>query len=248
LSVSSLLRLKNWSYVEQALAYRISWEMYTPYAGDSGMLLHIYEKLTMVKLKSSRLSYKWVVSFPSASMFSKTSKYEAEVDDFVVSLISSSLGYIESTYEWNWSLLIDRTSSIYLNVELKATARGLFLVHRKITMCRCTYYKRNVVFSIHERVLAFGVRGFNPNTCTLGPQLLGPEHFGRFWLRTSIRYLYCVINSSRIFRLTFFNLAQLLWTHWRCAYDFFKVYRHCLKKLTCSWIFPLVCNQLLSYI
>jgi hypothetical protein len=59
-------------------------------------------------------------------MFSKTSKYEAEVDDSVVSLISSSLGYIESTYEWNCSLLIDKTSSIYLNVESKATARGLF--------------------------------------------------------------------------------------------------------------------------
>ena len=114
--LSLVLRLKNWSYVEQALAYRISWEMYTPYVGDSGMLLHIYGKLTMVKLKSSCLSYNWVVSFPSASMFSKTSKYEAEKDDSVVSSISSSLGYIESTYEWNWSLLIDRTSSIYFNV------------------------------------------------------------------------------------------------------------------------------------
>jgi hypothetical protein len=37
-------------------------------------------------------------------------------------------GYIKSTYEWNWSLLIDKTSSMYLNVELKATARGLFLL------------------------------------------------------------------------------------------------------------------------
>jgi hypothetical protein len=63
LSVSSLLRFKNWSYVEQALAYRISWEMYTPYTGDNGMLLHnIYGKLTMVKLKSSRLSYETFVS------------------------------------------------------------------------------------------------------------------------------------------------------------------------------------------
>jgi hypothetical protein len=59
--------------------------MYTPYVGDSGVLLHTYGKLTMVKLKSSGLSYNWVVSFQSASMFSKTSKYEAEVDDYVVS-------------------------------------------------------------------------------------------------------------------------------------------------------------------
>jgi hypothetical protein len=34
---------------------------------------------------------------------------------------------MESTYEWNWSLLIDtcKASSIYLNVDLKATTRGL---------------------------------------------------------------------------------------------------------------------------
>jgi hypothetical protein len=38
-------------------------------------------------MKSSRLPYNLVVSYPSASMFSKTSKYEAEVDDSVVSLI-----------------------------------------------------------------------------------------------------------------------------------------------------------------
>jgi hypothetical protein len=48
-----------------------------------------------------------VVSFPPASMFNKISKYKAEVDDSVVSLISSSLGYMESTYGWNGSLLID---------------------------------------------------------------------------------------------------------------------------------------------
>jgi hypothetical protein len=71
LSVSSLLRLKNWSYVGQALAYRISWEIYTPYAGDSGMLLHVYGKLTMAKSKSSRFSYNWVVSLPPTSMFKK---------------------------------------------------------------------------------------------------------------------------------------------------------------------------------
>jgi hypothetical protein len=44
----------------------------------------------------------------------------------VVSFISSSLGYIESTYVWNWLLLKDKTSSIYRNVELKATARDFF--------------------------------------------------------------------------------------------------------------------------
>jgi hypothetical protein len=56
LSVSSLLRLKNWWYVEQALAYRISWEMYTPYAGDSGMLLHINGNL--YRMSTSIITFK----------------------------------------------------------------------------------------------------------------------------------------------------------------------------------------------
>jgi hypothetical protein len=55
-------------------------------------------------------------------MFNKTSKYEAELDESLMSFISSSLGYIESTYTWNRSLLIDNTPSIYLNVEMKVTA------------------------------------------------------------------------------------------------------------------------------
>jgi hypothetical protein len=125
---------ENWLYVEQALAYQIIWEIYTPYAGDSGMLLQVYGKLTMAKLKSIRLSYNWVVSFPPGSIFNKTSKYEAEVDDYVVSFISSSLGYTESTYEWNRSLLIDKTSSMYLSFELKATARSLFFSCRSFWM------------------------------------------------------------------------------------------------------------------
>jgi hypothetical protein len=86
LSFSSLHWLKNWSYEEQVLTYRICCERYTQYAGDSGMLLQVYGKLTMTKLKSSRLSYNWVVSFPPAYMFNNTSKYEVEVDDSVVSL------------------------------------------------------------------------------------------------------------------------------------------------------------------
>jgi hypothetical protein len=47
------------------------------------------------------------------SNFNNTSKYEADVEHSVVSLISSSLGYIKSTYEWNWLSLIDKTLSIY---------------------------------------------------------------------------------------------------------------------------------------
>jgi hypothetical protein len=36
----------------------------------------------------------------------KYPKYEAELDDFVVSLISRLSGYMESIYEWNCLLLI----------------------------------------------------------------------------------------------------------------------------------------------
>ena len=43
-------------YLEQTLAYRINIEINTPYAGDSGILLSINVKLTIEKLKSSRLS------------------------------------------------------------------------------------------------------------------------------------------------------------------------------------------------
>jgi hypothetical protein len=39
LLVSRMPRIKNWWYVEQALAYRISCGIYTPYAGDDGILL-----------------------------------------------------------------------------------------------------------------------------------------------------------------------------------------------------------------
>jgi hypothetical protein len=63
--------------------------MYTPYAGDSELFLHIYGMLTMATLKSSRLSYNGVVSFPSASMFNKTSKYEEEMDDYVMPFIKA---------------------------------------------------------------------------------------------------------------------------------------------------------------
>jgi hypothetical protein len=50
-----------------------------PYASDTGILLHIYGKLTTTKLKSSRLSYSCFVSLSPASIFNEISKYEAEV-------------------------------------------------------------------------------------------------------------------------------------------------------------------------
>jgi hypothetical protein len=71
--------------------------MYTPKAGESGMLLHKKEKLTIEKSKSSRLSYSEVVSPPLESILSKISRYEADLSDYVVSFILGSSGYIKWT-------------------------------------------------------------------------------------------------------------------------------------------------------
>jgi hypothetical protein len=64
---------------------------------------------------------------PISIIYLNLNLYEADVDLSVVCSISSSLGYIESTYVWNWLLLIDKTSSIYRNIELKATTIYFFL-------------------------------------------------------------------------------------------------------------------------
>jgi hypothetical protein len=72
--------------------------MYTPYAGESGMLLHRKGKLTIAKSKSSRLPYSEVVSLPLESILIKISRYEADLSDSAVSFIWSSSGYIKWTY------------------------------------------------------------------------------------------------------------------------------------------------------
>jgi hypothetical protein len=53
------------------------------------MLLHRKGKLTIAKSKSSRLSYSVVVRLPLKSILSKISRYEADLSDSVVSVISS---------------------------------------------------------------------------------------------------------------------------------------------------------------
>jgi hypothetical protein len=58
-------------------------------AGESGMLLHKKGKLTIPKLKSSRLSYNVVVNLTFESIL-KLSTYKANMSDSVMSLISSS--------------------------------------------------------------------------------------------------------------------------------------------------------------
>jgi hypothetical protein len=69
------------------LAYQINWEIHTPQAGESGVLLHRKGKLTVAKSKSSRLSYDVDVSLPLESILSQISRYNADLSDSVVSFI-----------------------------------------------------------------------------------------------------------------------------------------------------------------
>jgi hypothetical protein len=55
------------------------------------------------------------------------SKNDADEAVYVVSLISSSGGYINGRNSANLELLIDKASSIYLYVKLKALASCIFL-------------------------------------------------------------------------------------------------------------------------
>jgi hypothetical protein len=82
------------------------WDLYTNHSpGDNGILLHRYEKLTMEN-RSHPVFHK--VDMPSTSNFRKC---KANGENPVLSFISSSLGYIELTSEWNWWLLICRSEA-----------------------------------------------------------------------------------------------------------------------------------------
>jgi hypothetical protein len=51
--VATMKHSKWWLQLNQAMKYRINWEIYTQYAGAAGLLLHINGKFTMGKFKSS---------------------------------------------------------------------------------------------------------------------------------------------------------------------------------------------------
>jgi hypothetical protein len=68
--------------------------MGTNCAGEAGILLHIFGKFMILKLKSSRLSYIVVLIWPLSSSSRHKSKNDADEAVSVVSLISSSGGYI----------------------------------------------------------------------------------------------------------------------------------------------------------
>ena len=69
----------------------MSCETYTPYVGLAGMLLHMYGKLTILKLKLSLLSNTSVTYIPP-QMLILISRYDKLVSDSVVFLSVSSGG------------------------------------------------------------------------------------------------------------------------------------------------------------
>lgn len=83
---------------------------------------------------------------PLMSFSSKISKCETDDSDSVVSIISNSLVYIKSSLEGKYQLLIDNTSSIYLNVKLKVTASDLFFFTYKFFNKSCFIRIQTILF------------------------------------------------------------------------------------------------------
>jgi len=67
-------------------------DIFTPYADTAGMLLHINGRFIMGKLKSSLLSYSFVLNCSSKSIARCGSRYEADLSVSMVSLKTSSMG------------------------------------------------------------------------------------------------------------------------------------------------------------
>ena len=99
----------------------------------------------ILKLKSSRLSQILVLSWPLSSNSRYMSKNDADEDVSVISLISSSGGYINGRNSANLELLIDKTSSIYLYVKLKALASWTFLSFTRFWRNSDSYEYKNTL-------------------------------------------------------------------------------------------------------
>ena len=91
------------------------------------MLLHINGMFTMGKLKSSRLSYSFILNRPSRSISRYRLWYKADLTASVISFISSSMGKMRSTKSPNVYLFSDKTSSVYRNVKINGQT-SFFLI------------------------------------------------------------------------------------------------------------------------
>ena len=87
---------------------------------------HVW-KIYDFKIEVVPLIINFSLSWPLSSNSRYKSKNDADEAVSVVSLTSSSGGYINGRNSANLELLIDKTSSIYLYVKLKALASWIFL-------------------------------------------------------------------------------------------------------------------------
>ena len=93
--------------------------IYIPCAGAAEMLLYKNGKFTIEKLKSSLLSYRFVINRPSLSTSMCRSRYEVDLSVYLIFYILSSMGQMRSTKSPNLELFGEKTSSIQRNVKLK---------------------------------------------------------------------------------------------------------------------------------
>ena len=100
------------------------------------MLEHRKGKFTILKLKSSLLSYTAVEYFPFTIVM-RMSKYDSVVDDSEVFLSLSSTGYMSSIAEWKNLLFNANKSSIYLMVLQKLLARNKFVLIKFLIYLYC---------------------------------------------------------------------------------------------------------------
>jgi hypothetical protein len=91
-----------------------------PYAGDSGMLLHTDEK----KLKSSRLSYNWVVSFNAVTSIDLIYNYKLSLSQMLSDIFyTDSLAVIGT-------LVLTANHSTYMYMVKILGSRQVWLVSR----------------------------------------------------------------------------------------------------------------------
>ena len=93
--LSIKVRVMKIVYFAHALAYRSVWAMNTPYDPSWGMLPERSGKLTILKGKSSRLSYKDVTISPFRTS-SCRSKYDALLSFLLFSCVSSSSAHYQA--------------------------------------------------------------------------------------------------------------------------------------------------------
>jgi hypothetical protein len=128
---------------------------------------HVVGIPMILNLKSSRLSYILVLGWPLSSNSRDTSKNDADLAVSVVSITSSSGGYINGKYSANLELLIDKTLSIYLFVKLKALASWIFLCFKSFWRNYGSYEYTNKSARRGTQFVPIGIPTYPSNLTTM---------------------------------------------------------------------------------